>query len=143
IAARQETDIILADVTLGCECGPGFLSHLLEAAGGVRILAIMDIVDPEIHLQAVRMGAMGVLLMTDSANSLFKAIRKVYGGEVWLNRSVLSAAVLRTNGKTKSDPESAKIATLTNRERDVIACLGHGLKNRQIGEHLFISEKTV
>jgi two-component system nitrate/nitrite response regulator NarL len=102
--------------------------------------------DRELHLRAISLGAMGVVLKVDSSSCLFKAIRRVHSGEVWLNRSMMAAAMadsLRSRTAMKADPEQAKIASLTSRELQIIRLIGEGLKNKQIGERLFISEKTV
>jgi DNA-binding NarL/FixJ family response regulator len=56
--------------------------------------------------------------------------------------SVLSE-VSRTGKAPKADPEAEKIARLTNREREVVALIGEGLKNKDIADRLFISETTV
>src|SRR5262249_55445781 len=101
--------------------------------------------DSEIHLKAVRLGAMGIVMKTDPSNLLFKAIRKVHSGEAWLNRSIMAAVIMgiHDNRPEKPRTETKKVASLTERELEVIASVGEGLKNKQIGERLFISEATV
>jgi DNA-binding NarL/FixJ family response regulator len=141
-ARRYDPDVILLDLALGGENNLHFLSNLLQAVAPARVLVVTDLPDPELHLRAVRLGAMGILSKVESPNLLFKAIRKVNSGEVWLSRSMVASVILQQSAM-KADPEEAKIATLTCRERDVIALLGEGQKNKQIAEHLFISEKTV
>jgi len=140
--ARYEPDVILLDIGLGNENSLDFLPDLIQAAKGARVLVLTGITDPELHLRAVRLGAMGVLLKTESASRLFIAIRKVHSGEVWLTRSMMATMIAQANIVDR-DPEAAKMATLTSRERDVIALVAQGRKNKQIGEALFISEKTV
>ena len=141
-AACLRPDIILLDLVLERENSLDFLPDLIQAAKGARVLVLTGVVDPELHLRAVRLGAMGVLLKTESASRLFTAIRKVHSGELWLTRSMMATMIAQANILHR-DPEAAKMATLTSRERDVIALVGQGRKNKQIGEALFISEKTV
>ena len=77
---------------------------------------------------------------------LLKAIEKVYAGEVWYDRSKMGGVlrdILRDGNGKKSDPSAIKVATLTPREHEVIALVSKGLKNREIGERLFICETTV
>src|SRR5207247_2084469 len=78
--------------------------------------------------------------------SLVKAIEKVYDGEVWLDRSMI-ASVLNTRARGDMSPEQSlyatQIATLTEREREVIQLIGEGLRNKEIAERLVISEATV
>lgn len=77
---------------------------------------------------------------------LAKAIERIYAGEMWLDRSMTAALIeelSRRREANKTNPEAAKIETLTEREREVIAAVGEGLKNKEIGERLFISDITV
>ena len=68
---------------------------------------------------------------------------KVNEGEVWIERSMMGSMIQEFTKPTMADPEAAKIESLTDREREVIALIGEGLKNKQVGERLFISETTV
>src|SRR5437867_9737156 len=144
-AARLMPDVILLEPILGTESGLDFLPDLLRIATEARILVLTTSLDFDLHLRAVRLGAVGVVPKTEPAITLFKAIRKVHTGEVWLNRSIMAAVIsdLFREGGEKTDPESAKIASLTDRELEVIGLIGEGRKNKQIGERLFISEATV
>ena len=89
---------------------------------------------------------MGLVLKDKAAEVLIKAIEKVHAGEVWLDRS-LTASVLSEmshSAQTKEpDRDSVKIASLTDREREIVGLVCEGLKNKQISERLSISEKTV
>jgi len=74
---------------------------------------------------------------------LLKAINKVHQGEVWLDRSLMGSVLDEMTQAPEADPQKAKIDSLTDREREVIALIAEGLKNKQIGQRLFISETTV
>ena len=143
--ARLKPDIILLDLDLGSEISVDFLPDLLRIGVSSRVIVVTGVSDPELHLRAVRLGAMGVVLKVEAVSTLFKAIRKVHAGEVWLNRSMVATVMTEfvQPSKRKTDPEAAKIASLTERELEVIALLGEGKRNKQIAERLFISEKTV
>ena len=144
--ARTRPDVIIIDLVLGSENSLDFLSDLIEAGEGARVLVVTGVSDPQRHLRAVQLGAMGVVLKTESPGCLFKAIRKVHTGEMWLNRSMMASAMaeaFRWPAAKKPDPESAKIGNLSSRERQVIVMLSQGLKNKEIANRLFISEKTV
>lgn len=145
-AARQCPDIILIDLDQECDNSLALLSQLQLIAKSARVLVITDHRNPKTHLCAMHMGVMGLVLKEKSAEVLIEAIKKVYDGEVWLDGS-LSASLfnelLHVDQTSSADPESNKIATLTEREREVVALVCEGLKNRQVGERLFISEVTV
>jgi len=143
---RVKPDIILLDLALGNENSIEFIPALIEAAGGAPCLIVTGMADPDLHLQAVRLGIKGILLKSEAPSCLFKAIRKVHDGEVWFSRSLVSSAMSAAFGpgaSGKTDRETAKIAELTAREREVITLIAEGRKNKQIAERLFISEKTV
>jgi len=91
------------------------------------------------------LGAMGVVLKEHAPDVLIKAIEKVHAGEIWLDRPTMGRMLREMTGKDEKeiDPELTKIESLTQREREVVALIAEGLKNRQIGERLFISETTV
>lgn len=145
--AKAETrpDIILLDIDLNGESGLDFLAELAQKAGG-RVLIYTGILDMEKHEQAVRLGAMGLLLKTKGEGELFKAIEKVHEGEPWLDRATIGKMMSERagGGETGIDPEREKIATLTPREHEIINAICAGAtKNKQIADVLFISEVTV
>jgi len=145
-AAREQPHLILLDLDLGDSNGVDFLPDLLTAAAGARVLILTGVRDSEQHRRAVLAGAMGVVVKEKAAEVLIQAIEKVHAGEVWLERSMMASVLdgmMRVGEVKPEDPELAKIATLTEREREVIALIGHGLKNKHIGDRLFISETTV
>ena len=146
ITAQEQPDIILLDLDIGGESGLDFLRELLGSATQARVLVLTGVRDPEAHRRAVHLGAMGLVFKDKAAEVLIKAIEKVHAGEVWLDRS-LTASVLSEKSQADqsrmTDPEDAKIGSLTTREREIVGLVCEGLKNKQIGERLFISEATV
>src|SRR5690606_1018465 len=100
--------------------------------------------DPDVHHRLVAFGASGLVLTDHAPELLLQAIEQVRSGEIWLDRSVTTGVLARLRrSQSALDPELAKINSLTKREREIVALVGEGLKNRQIGERLFISEATV
>lgn len=145
LIAREPLDLIILDLELGGTSALSFIPQLREAAKDTRILVLTSQRDPATHQKAAQYGAMGVVLKEDAADLLLKAIEKVYKGEAWLDRLTLGSLILHISSHEKElvDPQTRKIASLTERERQVIALIAEGLKNRQIAERLFISHVTV
>jgi len=145
LATREQPDVILLDLALGAENGLDLLPRLLTAAGRARVLILTGVVDVEDHRQAIRRGAMGLVLKEQAPEVLLKAIEKVHAGEVWLDRAMLARVLgeMVSGAAKPANVEATQIATLTEREREVIALVGEGLKNKQIGDRLSISETTV
>jgi two-component system nitrate/nitrite response regulator NarL len=145
IAAREQPDIILLDLDLGAEKGLDIMPRLIAAAGQARVLILTGVRDVEDHRRAIRQGAMGLVLKEQAPETLLKAIEKVHAGEVWLDRAILASVLseMVLGGTRPANAEATRISALTEREREVIALIGEGLKNKQIGDRLSISETTV
>jgi len=143
LAETGQPNVILLDIDLGNENGLDFLAELHDALPNVRVLVLTGLRDIESHRRAARLGAAGIVLKEHAAEVLLKAIKKVHQGEVWLDRSMMGSLLREMTQGPSVDGEAAKISTLTPREREVVALVGEGLKNRDIAARLFISETTV
>jgi DNA-binding NarL/FixJ family response regulator len=146
ISTREQADIVLLDLDFNDEMSLAFLPELRSAAGEVPILILTSQHDRETQLRAIRLGAMGVVFKEKPPEVLIKAIEKVYAGEVWLGRSmvaVLFREMSHPRSARQDDAEMARIATLTQREREVVNLICQGNKHKQVAERLFISETTV
>jgi DNA-binding NarL/FixJ family response regulator len=142
-AVSETPDVIILDLLLGDEDALTFLPELCEASPKSRVLILTGVQNPDSHRRAIRRGAMGIVLKEHAAEQLLKAIKKVHEGEVWIERSMVGSMIQELSRPAMVDPEVVKIESLTEREREVIALVGEGLKNKQVGERLFISETTV
>jgi DNA-binding NarL/FixJ family response regulator len=145
-AGRDQPDIILLDLQLRDERGLDMLPELLAAASSARVVVLTGLLDPALHREAVRLGAMGVVLKGQASEVLSKAIERVHAGEVWLDPTLVAnmlTELARGERRAAPSPEAAKIASLTAREHEVIRLIGEGLKNKQIADRLRISEATV
>jgi DNA-binding NarL/FixJ family response regulator len=146
IASREHPDIVLLDLDLGEVSGLDLIPDLLKTSENSKIIVLTGVRDTELHHQAIRLGAMGVVRKEKAIDVLLEAINRVHAGEAWLDPSLMARVlsdVSANSRQKKADPETSKIATLTAREREVITLVCEGLKNKQISERLFISEWTV
>jgi len=145
LAASTSPNLILLDLDLGGENAINFIAQLRETTPSARILVLTGVRDTDAHRQAVQLGAMGVVLKEHAPDVLIKAIEKVHAGEIWLDRPTLGRILREMSHRDEKeiDPEVAKIGSLTQREREVVALIAEGLKNKQIAQRLFISETTV
>lgn len=144
--AREHPDIIVLDLDLGAEQGIELLPDLVKHAGEARIIVLTGLHEPELHRRAIQLGAVGLVFKDQAADILLKAIERVQAGEVWIDRtmmaSVLSEITQIARGK-EPNPEEIKIASLTDREREVVALICEGLQNKAIAQQLSISDTTV
>jgi len=144
IIKREQPDIVL--LAIGENIGIDPLPEITTLSENTKILVLSKSDDQKLHRQAVCLGAAGVISKYKAADMLVKAIECVYAGEAWLDRFT-TASLLRElsprNRAARQDPEERKIASLTDREREVIKLVGKGFKNKQIADTLFISDITV
>lgn len=94
--------------------------------------------DNLIHAVVTR-GISGIILPDSSTELLVKAIKAVAGGEVWLNQATVKNLISGMNSLKNSEER----AILTKREKEIVALVGKGYKNKEIARKLFVSEPTV
>lgn len=137
-------DIILLDLDLSGESG---LDCLDELAGqtSAQVLVLTSTSDSNMHQQAVMRGARGVIHKQEAAETVLRAIEKIYQGEIWLEPAAIGRVMAAMARGRASDPEAAKIADLTPKERQTIAALvrGKGARNKVIADEQHISEHTL
>jgi len=92
--------------------------------------------------QAIRAGASGFLVKDTEPVELIRAVRVVAGGDALLSPGVTKRLLERIAGDLKDAPDTAQLAVLTEREREVLALVGQGMTNDEIGRELFLSPLT-
>jgi two-component system, NarL family, nitrate/nitrite response regulator NarL len=146
LATCTQPDVIVLDLDLGGENAVESIPTLLRTAPETRILVLTGLRDPEVHRQAIRHGALGLVFKEKAVETLLQAITKVRAGEVWLEPTMIAQVLgdlTRPQLSPQTSAEATKIARLTEREREVITLVGEGLRNKHIAERLYISEATV
>jgi two-component system, NarL family, nitrate/nitrite response regulator NarL len=146
LATGTQPDVIVLDLDLGGENAVESIPTLLCNAPETRILVLTGVRDPEVHRQAIRHGALGLVFKEKAVETLLQAITKVRAGEVWLEPAMIARVLgdlTRPQSPPQTSAEATKIAKLTEREREVITLIGEGLRNKHIAERLYISEATV
>ena len=147
LTVNERPDVILLDLDPGSSISLDFLPDLLACAPGARAIVLTGICDQEVHLRAVRLGALGVVLKDQAKETILEAIEKVHAGEAWLHGGTIAKVLAQISGAQSGakplELEAARITSVTNREREIISLVSQGLKNQQIADRLFISEGTV
>lgn len=122
------------------------ISDLLQKIPSIRVVVIVDGVDFDSQAMALKLGAVGIVRKEQSPRLLIEAIRQTHKGETWLNQILLNKILENKESNGKKAPKSKTkfdLESLTARELDVIRMIGEGLKNKEAGERLSISEATV
>ncbi|HEX7353960.1 MAG TPA: response regulator transcription factor [Mycobacteriales bacterium] len=137
-AARP--DVAVLDARLPDGSGIDVCRDIRSALPDVHCLILTSYDDDDAVLAAVMAGASGYLLKQIRGTNLVAAIRRVAAGESLLDPAVTGRLLDRLRNGPADDP---RLRSLTERERDVLGLIAEGLTNRQIGERLFLAEKTV
>ena len=132
--------VALLDARLPDGSGIDVCRDIRSAHPEVRCLILTSYNDDDAVMSAVMAGASGYLLKEVRGANLVDAVRQVAGGRSLLDPSVTEHLLRRIREGEAQDPRAE---ALTGREREILDLIAEGLTNRQIGERLFLAEKTV
>ncbi|MGQ0632766.1 MAG: response regulator [Sporichthyaceae bacterium] len=132
--------VAVLDARLPDGSGIDVCRDIRSALPGTRCLILTSYDDNDALFAAVMAGASGYLLKEIRGSGLLDAIRQVAAGKSLLDPAVTGRLLDRLRDGAPTDP---RLASLTEREREILALIADGMTNRQIGERLFLAEKTV
>jgi two-component system, NarL family, nitrate/nitrite response regulator NarL len=133
-------DVVLLDIGMpGCG-GIAAAEKITTACPATRIVMLTVLEDEDKLLAAFKAGARAYVLKGVSAHELARVVRSVAEGEVYVTPS-LAAGILVTLSQSHSTQDP--LEGLTERESEILKLVGRGLTNRQIGEQIHLSEKTI
>jgi len=135
-------DLVLADITMPGKNGLEFIKDMETQYPGVAVLVI-SMHDETIYAERVlRAGGRGYIMKSEGGERVLEAIRQVLKGQIYVSKS-MSAALLGTFARGRSDLGEATPGALSDREFEVFQLIGQGLSSQQIGQRLNLSVKTV
>jgi DNA-binding NarL/FixJ family response regulator len=109
----------------------------------VRTILLTPAIDTADTVNLLHFGARGIVLQDSPTHLLFKSIRCVYGGEIWLGREAISNVVQALSALNGQRTQAPAIYCLTAREREVLTLVVTGYPNKDVAQKLSISEDTV
>lgn len=141
---QLKPDILLLDLAMPRLDGLGVLKELAGTVPGLRIVLLTAAIDRQETVEALRLGARGVVLKESATQMLYKCIRAVMSGVLWVGHDTLDdlLASLRLPDQ-KAARAVSPAATLTPRELQVVAAIVEGATNKDIGSQFGLSEQTV
>jgi DNA-binding NarL/FixJ family response regulator len=135
-----QPDVAVLDVRLPDGDGVTVCREIRSRMPEVGCLMLTSFGDDEALFDAIMAGAAGYVLKQIRGTDLVGAVRTVARGESMLDPDAAGRLLARIRDQaTRTDP----LAGLTQQERKILELIGEGLTNRQIGERLFLAEKTV
>jgi DNA-binding NarL/FixJ family response regulator len=149
-AKRLRPDVVLLDVRMpvmdGVEATKMLVGESFPADPDrlVRVLILTTYNVDETVYAALRAGASGFLLKDAAPRDLISAVRAVAGGDAWLDPAVARGLITEFAARPVAwQSRSAELDRLTNREREVLVLIAHGMSNAEIAEWLVLGEATV
>ncbi|MFJ1703723.1 response regulator [Kitasatospora sp. NPDC088346] len=146
LARTHAVDVVLLDIQMPVLDGLSALAELPRAAPGTRALILTTFGERENVLRAVSAGGAGFLLKDTAPAELIQAVRAAATGHAFLSpaatRHIVDSLAAGPAG-ARGEAARARLAVLTERERQVVELLGEGLSNADAGARLHMSEATV
>lgn len=135
--------VAVLDVRLPDGNGVSVCRELRSRMPGLACLILTSFDDEEALLDAILAGASGYVLKQISGNDLVGAVRVVASGKSMLDPGTTSRLMARLRGEQRREEEERDMPDLNEREQEILALVGAGLTNREIGQRLYLAEKTV
>jgi DNA-binding NarL/FixJ family response regulator len=134
-------DVAVLDARLPDGSGIDVCRDIRSADPNIRALILTSFQDDEALFSAIMAGASGYVLKQIKGTDLVDAVRRVAAGQSLLDPVVTQQVLERIRNGGHDEP--AELASLTPQERRILELIAEGLTNRQIGEELFLAEKTI
>ena len=132
-------DVVLLDLNMPGWGGLATAAKLATACPAIKVIMLTVVEDEDKLLAAFSAGARGYVLKGVSARELAEVVRGVERGEVYVSPSLAASILVALTHNRPADP----LGELTEREHDILKLVGEGLTNREIGERIHLSEKTI
>jgi DNA-binding NarL/FixJ family response regulator len=139
IVAREQIDLVLLDYDLGEKPGTLLLDESRRRGFAGPVLIVTGGMPDGVALRALDNGVSGIFLKSSPLAELTQAIGRVMKGETWIDPGMVKALIASAHRRSAETSQES----LSARERTVLRCVFEGLSNKEIGQHLGISEGSV
>ena len=145
LVQKVKPDILLLDLAMPKMPGLETVRELMGSAASVRTILLTAAIEKKQIVEALQLGARGIVMKESATEVLLKSIRSVMAGEYWIGRESVSDLVKTLQDLADSGGEEPRQKTfgLTPREKEVITSIVSGYTNKDIAQKFSISEQTV
>ncbi|HOJ10205.1 MAG TPA: response regulator transcription factor [Clostridiales bacterium] len=136
-------DVVLLDLNMPIMNGIEALRKIKILGDDVRVIMLTVENDKKTIYEVIKIGADGYMLKDSVGTEIVDAIRTVYQGEKYIDKSLISIFFMEIRGNKSTTGATNTLDNLSKREIEVLMHISKGLSNKEIGAQLYISEKTV
>jgi two-component system, NarL family, nitrate/nitrite response regulator NarL len=142
---KLQPDVLLLDMSMPQLSGWNILRRLTKSTINVRVILLPATIEGEQAVEALRLGARGLLPKSTASQLLYKSIRTVMAGDYWVDHGTVRQLVNTYRTSVDSVSKAAQIAkyNLTRRELEILSSVVDGCTNKDIAAQFKISEQTV
>lgn len=137
----HQPDVVVLDLRMPGRSGLDALRDLADERPSCRTVLLTAAITQDQVVEAVKLGARGLVLKESPPETLVACIRRVHRGEQWIDHDTVTRAFQGVLEREAAFREAGE--TLTLREIEIVKMIGQGMRNRVIAEALSISEGTV
>jgi two-component system, NarL family, nitrate/nitrite response regulator NarL len=142
---KLQPDVLLLDLSMPQLSGWNVLRRLAKSTIDVRVILLPATIEGDQAVEALRLGARGLLPKSTASQLLYKSIRTVMAGDYWVDHGTVRELVNIYRTSAESASKAAQIAkyNLTRRELEILSSVVDGCTNKDIATQFKISEQTV
>ena len=142
-ARKLEPDVVLMDISMPRLGGIEATRRIRKELSGTKVIILTIHLDENYIFKALDAGANAYLVKETASEDLYEAIAAVMRGETYFSPKIPQKVIKSYNKMVKSGKKVDEFSRLTNREREILQLIAEGFTSKQIGEMLYISDKTV
>lgn len=144
LVESKSPEVVVLDINMPKKNGLEALKEIKSKDKNIKVVMLTVENDKKTILEAIDIGADGYILKESAGSEIVNAIRNVYSGEKYIDKILISTIFYNIKKDLKYySKEKEIISLLTKRELSILYEISKGLKNKEIAENLFLSEKTV
>jgi DNA-binding NarL/FixJ family response regulator len=142
-ASALKPDLLLLDIGMPCVNGTEVLAEIKRRSPGTKVLMITQYDSEEYVRTALEAGADGYFIKNEGRQALLEAIRKVLRGELYLSPRIQTLVNEGYRSSATQSRRTPSIDQLSRQERAILKLVAEGKRNKEIAEHLSLSERTI
>jgi DNA-binding NarL/FixJ family response regulator len=144
LVIETKPDVVLMDIRMPDGDGLWATEQIVQRPdlANTRIVIVTTFELDEYVGRAIRAGASGFLVKDTEPEEFIRAVRVVAAGDALLSPGVTKRLLERISGELREAPDASTLSVITEREREVLALVGQGLTNDEIGKALYLSPLT-